>query len=97
MEQTFRPYLLDDTKPPTRRLSFFESSKMHTIEVSRGGVEIGTVQFRGIATNLLGKTTNRHYRCRPTACVPKEIARKIADRLAFGVTAGHEDDFEWHS
>jgi len=70
---------------------------MHTIEVSRGGVEIGTVQFRGIATNPLGKTAKRHYRCRPTACVPKEVARKIADRLAFGVTAGHEGDFEWHS
>ena len=69
---------------------------MHTIEVSRERVEIGTVQFRGIAANP-GKTTKRHYHCRPTACVPKEIARKIADLPAFDVTAGHEGDFEWHS
>jgi len=90
------PHLLDDTKPPTRRLFFWEFD-MHTIEVSRGGIEIGTVQFRGIATDPLAKPTKRHYRCRPTACLPKAVARKIADRLAFGVTAGHEGDFEWHS
>jgi hypothetical protein len=69
---------------------------VHTIEVSLSGIDIGTVQFRGIATDSLGKPAKRHYRCRPKACT-KEIARKIADRLAFGVSAGHEGNYEWHS
>jgi hypothetical protein len=70
---------------------------MHTVEVSQNGVEVGTVQFRGIAASPVDKMAKRHYRCRPNACVPKSIARRIADRLAFGVTAGHEDDYEWHT
>ena len=96
MQWIVSPYRLDDTKPPTRRL-FFLGAEMHKIEISREGIEVGTVQFRGISDNPLDKSGKRHYRCRPTACIPKAIARKIADRLAFGVTAGHEENYEWHS
>ena len=38
----------------------------------------------------------RRYQCSPKNCVPKAVVRKIADRLAFGVSAGHEEDYEWH-
>jgi hypothetical protein len=70
---------------------------MHLVEVSKNGVELGTVRFRGIPTAPAEPTQKRRYKCAPKDCVPKLIARKIADRLAFGVTAGHEEDYEWHS
>ncbi len=69
---------------------------MHTVEVSQNGVGIGTVQFRGILPNKVADAPSRRFKCTPKACVPKPIVQKIADRLAFGVTAGHEDDYEWH-
>jgi hypothetical protein len=70
---------------------------MHSVEVSQNGVEIGTVQFRGISAVAAAAAPTRRYKCTPKACVPKVIVKKIADRLAFGVTAGHEDDYEWHT
>ena len=70
---------------------------MHQVEVSRNGVEVGTVRFRGIAVAEQPKTVSRRYQCRPKNCVPKDIARKIADRLTFGVAAGHEGEYEWHT
>ncbi|HEY2826699.1 MAG TPA: hypothetical protein VGJ04_03790 [Pirellulales bacterium] len=70
---------------------------MHLVEVSRNGVEVGTVRFRGIAVAEAPKTESRRYKCTPKNCVPKDIARKIADRLTFGVAAGHEGEYEWHS
>ncbi len=69
---------------------------MHSVEVSHNGVELGTVQFRGITPNRNADAPSRRFKCTPKACVPKVIVKKIADRLAFGVTAGHEDDYEWH-
>jgi hypothetical protein len=70
---------------------------MHSVEVSQNGVDVGTVQFRGISGSREDAAPTRRYKCNPKACVPKAIAKKIADRLAFGVTAGHEDDYEWHT
>jgi hypothetical protein len=70
---------------------------MHQVEVSRNGEELGTVRFRGIAQSQAPKTESRLYKCSPKNCVPKDIARKIADRLAFGVAAGHEGEYEWHT
>ena len=70
---------------------------MHQVEVSRNGVEVGTVYFRGIPLADLGQTETRRYKCNPKNCVTKITARKIADRLAFGAVAGHEGDFEWHT
>ncbi len=70
---------------------------MHMVEVSKNGVDVGTVSFRGIAQADRSVAEPRRFRCSPKHCVPKLIARKIADRLAFGVTAGHEDDYEWHT
>jgi hypothetical protein len=70
---------------------------MYQVEVSRNGVELGTVRFRGIVQAETPKIESRRYQCSPKNCVPKTIARKIADRLAFGVAAGHEDDYEWHT
>ena len=40
---------------------------------------------------------SRRYQCSPKNCVPKSIVRKIADRLAFGLAAGHEGEYEWHT
>ena len=70
---------------------------MHTVEVSRNGVEVGTVLLRGIVQAKAVVSESRRYQCKPKNCVPKQIVRKIADRLTFGVTAGHEDDYEWHA
>jgi hypothetical protein len=69
---------------------------MHSVSVSQNGVALGTVQYRGI--NVSPVTSGlRQFKCSPKACIPKGIVRKIADRLAFGITAGHEADYEWHS
>lgn len=70
---------------------------MLQVEVARNGAEVGTVRFRGIEKNETPKVESRLYKCDPKNCIPKDIARKIADRLAFGVVAGHEGDFEWHT
>jgi hypothetical protein len=70
---------------------------MHQVEISRNGEEVGTVRFRGIQQSPAPKTESRLYNCKPKNCVPKAIARKIADRLAFGVAAGHEGEYEWHT
>jgi hypothetical protein len=70
---------------------------MHRVSVSQNGVELGTVQYRGIVTSPVISPGTRRFKCTPKAAVPKAIVRKIADRLAFGITAGHEDDYEWHS
>ena len=70
---------------------------MHQVEVIRNGVEIGKVRFRGIATTKVAASESRRYQCSPKNCVPKNIVRKIADRLAFGLAAGHEGDYEWHT
>jgi hypothetical protein len=70
---------------------------MHQVEVSRNGVELGTVRFRGIVQDQTPRTESRRYKCSPKNCVPKNIARKIADRLTFGVAAGHEGEYEWHT
>jgi hypothetical protein len=70
---------------------------MHSVSVSQNGVSLGTVQYRGIKVSPVVTSGTRRFKCSPKACVPKGIVRKIADRLAFGITAGHEDDYEWHS
>jgi hypothetical protein len=70
---------------------------MHMVEVSQNGVDLGKIRFRGIAAVPEGAVQRRRYKCIPKDCVPKLIARKIADRLAFGVTAGHEEDYAWHT
>ncbi len=70
---------------------------MQKVEVSKNGVELGTVSFRGISQGETSGDEPRRFRCSPRDCVPKPIVRKIADRLAFGVVAGHEDDYEWHT
>ena len=70
---------------------------MHSVAVSQNGVALGTVQFRGIVITPAAASESRLFRCSPKACVPKGIVRKIADRLTFGITAGHEDDYEWHT
>jgi len=76
---------------------FSKVHQMHTIAVSRNGVEIGTLLLRGLAKAEEVVSGSRRYKCQPKDCVPKKIVRKIADRITFGVTAGHEDDFEWHT
>ncbi|HEY2762235.1 MAG TPA: hypothetical protein VGI75_15860 [Pirellulales bacterium] len=68
---------------------------MHMVEVSQDGVELGTIRFRGISNLPTGEAPKRRYKCTPKDCVPKLIARKIADRLAFGITAGHEEAYAW--
>jgi hypothetical protein len=70
---------------------------MHQVEVTRNGVDVGKVRFRGITRAEAPATESRRYQCSPKDCVPKVIVRKIADRLAFGVSAGHEDEYEWHT
>jgi hypothetical protein len=70
---------------------------MHLVEVSKNGVELGKVRFRGIVEAAAPQLESRRYQCSPKDCVPKSVVRKIADRLAFGVVAGHEDDYEWHT
>ena len=70
---------------------------MHQVEVSRNGVGVGTVRFRGIVLAKAPQTESRRYKCSPKDCVPKSIVRKIADRLTFGLAAGHEGDYEWHT
>ena len=70
---------------------------MRMVEVSKNGVGVGTVKFRGISQAESAAAEPRRYKCDPKDCVPKLVVRKIADRLAFGVTAGHEDDYEWHT
>lgn len=70
---------------------------MHSVAISQNGVELGTVQFRGIAISPAIASAKRRFKCSPKECVPKGIVRKIADRLTFGVTAGHEGDYEWHT
>jgi hypothetical protein len=70
---------------------------MHSVAVSQNGVEVGTVQFRGITSAPATTPKTRRFKCSPKECVPKGIVRKIADRLAFGITAGHEEDYEWHT
>jgi hypothetical protein len=69
---------------------------MHSVAVSQNGVGLGTVQYRGIKTTPVVSAETRRFKCSPKGCVPKGIIRKIADRLAFGITAGHEEDYEWH-
>jgi hypothetical protein len=71
---------------------------MHSVAIKQNGVDLGTIQFRGIKIPVdTAEKTRRHYKCNPKHCVPKEVARKIADRLALGVTAGYEKEFEWRS
>jgi hypothetical protein len=70
---------------------------MHMVEVSQNGVELGTIRFRGISGAPAGEPQRRKYKCTPKDCVPKLIARKIADRLAFGVTAGSVEAYAWQS
>jgi hypothetical protein len=70
---------------------------MHQVDILRNGVEVGIVRFRGITQAESQEQESRRYQCSPKNCVPKAVARKIADRLAFGVIAGHEEDFEWHT
>jgi hypothetical protein len=69
---------------------------MHRVAISQNGAEVGTIQYRGIGTSPVVSPGTRQFRCSPKACVPKGIIRKIADRLAFGLTAGHEENYEWH-
>jgi hypothetical protein len=70
---------------------------MHQVDILRNGVEIGKVRFRGIEKVKTPTSETRRYQCTPKDCVPRVIVRKIADRLAFGVSAGHEADYEWHT
>jgi hypothetical protein len=70
---------------------------MHQVDILRNGVEIGKVRFRGIAEAEKASPETRLFQCSPKNCVPKAVVRKIADRLAFGVSAGHEGNFEWHT
>ena len=70
---------------------------MHMVEVSKNGIEVGTVRIRGISDSETPVAQRRRFRCNPKDCVPKLTVRKIADRLAFGVVAGQEDEFDWHT
>jgi hypothetical protein len=70
---------------------------MHKVEIIRNGVEVGKVRFRGIAVAPALVEQSRRYQCSPKNCIPKSIVRKIADRLAFGLAAGHEGEYEWHT
>jgi hypothetical protein len=70
---------------------------MRSVEVTKNGIGIGTVSFRGIVEGAAAVTERRRFRCSPKDCIPKSVVKKIADRLAFGVIAGHEDDYEWHT
>jgi hypothetical protein len=70
---------------------------MHSVSVSQNGVDLGTIKYRGITIAPAVSPGTRQFRCDPKKCVPKGIIRKIADRLAFGITAGHEDDYEWRT
>lgn len=70
---------------------------MHRVSVSQNGVELGTIQYRGVDVSPVVSPGTRLFKCTPKACVPKGVVRKIADRLAFGLTAGHEADYEWHA
>jgi hypothetical protein len=71
---------------------------MKNVAVRQNGVDLGTVQFRGLSpADGTEPKERRRYKCNPKACVPKDIARKIADRIAAGVTAGYEKDFEWRT
>jgi hypothetical protein len=70
---------------------------MHSVSVSQNGITVGTIKYRGIIASPAVSTGVRRFKCSPKACVPKGIVRKIADRLAFGITAGHEDVYEWQS
>ncbi|MEX2168578.1 MAG: hypothetical protein WD851_04670 [Pirellulales bacterium] len=66
---------------------------MQTVHVRKNGLDIGTLRFRGVSGDTSSKT--RQFHSNPKECVPKTTVRKIADRLSFGLTAGHEDEFEW--
>jgi hypothetical protein len=68
---------------------------MRNVGVRQNGKELGTVQFRGISSTNASEKERRLYKCNPKACVPKEVARMIADRLTQGITSGNEKDYEW--
>ena len=77
---------------------------MRTVEITKNGVELGSVSFRGIAASqpmaeAAASTSKekRLYRCSPSACVSKDVARRIADSLSGGSVGGREDDYEWHT
>jgi len=70
---------------------------MHNVEVSKHGVDLGRVSFRGIEQGDVTLLEPRRFRCSPKDCVPKSVVKKIADRLAFGVIAGQEDSYDWHT
>ena len=78
---------------------------MQTVEVSNNGKETGTISFRGLSMQAAAvnarsdgaETSSRLYRCTPKQFVPKNVARRIADQLSSGVSAGSEDGYEWHS
>ena len=76
---------------------------MLTVELSKSGLDVGTISFRGIKPTHAGAIApatsgrKRLYRCTPTNVVTKSVARRIADKLAFGANSGQEDDFDWHT
>lgn len=71
---------------------------MHTVQVTKNGVGLGTVRFRGIAAIVADQPgQRREFKCSPKGCVPKNIVGKIADRLSFGVKSGQESEYEWHT
>jgi hypothetical protein len=70
---------------------------MHLVDVIQNGVEVGKIRFRGIGKPEAPASERRRYQCSPKNSVPKDIVRKIADRLAFGVAAGNEGDYVWHT
>ena len=70
---------------------------MHVVEVSTNGVAVGTIRFRGIVPTAEKRSEKRRYQCSPKECVPRSIAKKIADRISEGLGAGHEDVFAWRT
>lgn len=74
---------------------------MRTVQVSNGDNQTGTVSFRGIAAAKSehdgAGAAKRLFRCTPTHFVPKEVARRIANRLSSGEKSGAEEGFQWRA
>jgi hypothetical protein len=67
---------------------------MHLVEVSKLGVDVGTISFRGLSKKAEGQRSE--FKCSPKGCVPKTVVQKIAAQLTGGVTAGTDEEFNWH-
>jgi len=69
---------------------------MHVVEVTKDGVAVGTVRFRGI-TSAPDKSTERRFKCTPKDCIPRSVVRGIANGLSSGSSSGNEDVYAWRA